>query len=167
MSNIMIIGFMGCGKSTIAKALAKKLKFECLDTDALIEQKEGLKIKELFEQRGEEYFRMQEKELFEELRHRQNVVIATGGGFYKALQKDKNIFVVYLRAHFAYIKARLSKNALAKRPLFADEKKAYELYKARLNAYKQRADFILNVEHKSVARLSSLIIKEWQEQEKK
>ncbi|KGI55802.1 shikimate kinase [Campylobacter sp. MIT 97-5078] len=157
--NIILIGFMGCGKSTIAKALAKKLNYKLLDTDAFIEQKNRAKIKEIFENKGEEFFRNEEKALAQELHTFKNYIIATGGGFHKALLKDNNQYVVYLKAHFNYIKTRLSKTSLEKRPLFKDEKKARTLYKERLAEYESKANLTINTEHKSVLQIVTEIMK--------
>ena len=80
MSYIFLIGFMGAGKTTLAKKLAKKLAYTWLDTDQEIEKKEGMKVSEIFEVRGEAYFRVLEKQLVVELIPYQNIIIATGGG---------------------------------------------------------------------------------------
>ena len=80
MSYIFLIGFMGAGKTTLAKKLAKKLAYTWLDTDQEIEKKEGMKVSEIFEVRGEAYFRALEKLLVDELIPHQNIIIATGGG---------------------------------------------------------------------------------------
>ena len=158
-NKIILIGFMGCGKSTIAKALAKRLDYKLIDTDALIEQRLGLSVKEIFAQRGEAFFRAQEKALASELKELKNAVIATGGGFYEALSADESALVVYLKASFNYIRARLNKAGLEKRPLFKDEKAARELYKSRLKGYESKANLIVLVEHKSVLELINLIMK--------
>jgi shikimate kinase len=80
MSYIFLVGFMGAGKTTLAKKLASKLAYTWLDTDQEIEKKEGMKVSEIFEVRGEAYFRALEKQLVEELIPHQNIIIATGGG---------------------------------------------------------------------------------------
>ena len=80
MSYIFLVGFMGAGKTTLAKKLAKKLAYTWLDTDQEIEKKEGMKVSEIFEVRGEAYFRALEKQLVDELIPSKNIIIATGGG---------------------------------------------------------------------------------------
>ena len=80
MSYIFLVGFMGAGKTTLAKKLAKKLAYTWLDTDQEIEKKEGMKVSEIFEVRGEAYFRALEKQLVDELTPSKNEIIATGGG---------------------------------------------------------------------------------------
>jgi len=80
MKNIVLIGMMGCGKSTIGAMLAQKLGRTLVDTDALIEEREGRSIAEIFATDGEDYFRDQELGVSEELAGKQDLVIACGGG---------------------------------------------------------------------------------------
>jgi len=78
--NIIITGFMGTGKSVIAKELARKLKMEFIDMDQIIEEGLGISIADIFARYGENYFREQENKLVKELSQKENRVIATGGG---------------------------------------------------------------------------------------
>ncbi len=78
--NIVLIGMMGCGKTTVGRLLSRRLGLELVDTDALIEQREGRSIPDLFAQEGEAYFRALELELCRELTGREGLVIACGGG---------------------------------------------------------------------------------------
>ncbi len=78
--NIVITGFMGTGKSAVGKELARRLGRPFVDMDALIEEREGRTISQIFAERGEPYFRRLEVEIVEELAARQGLVIATGGG---------------------------------------------------------------------------------------
>ncbi len=80
MSVIILIGFMGCGKSTFGKKLAKQLNYEFMDADDAIEAKYRLKIKDIFSQFGEAHFRKLEEKFILELDKEQNIVLATGGG---------------------------------------------------------------------------------------
>ena len=79
-SNIIITGFMGTGKSVVAKKLARKLKMEYIDTDQVIEGRQGMSIADIFAGHGENCFREQEDKLVKELSQKENMVIATGGG---------------------------------------------------------------------------------------
>ncbi len=79
-NNIVLCGFMGCGKSTVGKIIAEKLNLTLIDGDTYIEQKENKTVSEIFAQNGEEYFRAAEKQAMSELSQKENVVIATGGG---------------------------------------------------------------------------------------
>ena len=78
--NIIITGFMGTGKSEVAKQLACKLKMEFIDMDRIIEERRGMSIADIFAGHGENYFREQENKLVKELSQKENKVIATGGG---------------------------------------------------------------------------------------
>jgi len=80
MKNIYLVGFMGTGKSTVGKALAKVLNKEFKDLDELIEERENRKIVEIFDQFGEQYFREVETAVVRDISERENLVIATGGG---------------------------------------------------------------------------------------
>lgn len=80
MKNIILIGMMGCGKSTIGAMLSKALNRTLVDTDALIVEREGRSINEIFAAEGEEYFREQERLVSEELAQEQGLIIACGGG---------------------------------------------------------------------------------------
>ena len=82
MNNYVLIGFMGCGKTTIGRELAGKTGMKQLDTDALIVQRAGMPVAEIFHKEGEQGFRRRETELLKELTsdRRENVIYSTGGG---------------------------------------------------------------------------------------
>ena len=80
MKNIVLIGMMGCGKSTVGALLAQKLGRELVDTDSLIEEREGRSISDLFAAEGEAYFRAKEAAVAAELARKEGLVIACGGG---------------------------------------------------------------------------------------
>lgn len=71
---------MGCGKSTLAKNLAEALNMHCMDLDQLIEAKLGQTIRELFDEKGEEYFRELETYYLKETSNLKNTIVSTGGG---------------------------------------------------------------------------------------
>ena len=78
---LFLVGYMGCGKSTLGKKLAKRANYEFVDMDSLIEQREGATIADIFHYAGEEYFRQKERELIEELGAADgNYIVSTGGG---------------------------------------------------------------------------------------
>jgi len=89
--NIIITGFMGTGKSIVAKELARKLKMEFIDMDQVIEERQGMSISDVFGRYGENYFRKQENKLVKELSQKENIVIATGGGTF--LSSDNAIIL--------------------------------------------------------------------------
>lgn len=79
-NNIVLCGFMGCGKTTVGKDLAENLGYTFIDTDEFIEKRENMSVSDIFAQKGEPYFRSVETEVTKELAERQGLVIATGGG---------------------------------------------------------------------------------------
>jgi shikimate kinase len=86
--NIILIGFMGVGKSTVGRLLASELALSLLDTDQLIEQTEARAISEIFRTDGEEHFRGLETEVLETLQDYDNFVLSTGGGI---VLKEENV----------------------------------------------------------------------------
>jgi len=151
-NNLILIGFMGVGKGTTARAFSKKYGCYNIDTDDLIESKENRTIKKIFEKEGEAYFRRLEQETADWIECCvDRTLISCGGGFYQVDNLKKLGTVVLLDASFEWIYRRLSqaKNAekkLAKRPLFAQPKKAKKLYEERLRAYREVADVVIDVE---------------------
>ena len=85
--NIFLIGFMGAGKSTIARKLQKKLGSERVEMDEMIVEEQGMPISEIFEKYGEEHFRDIETELLERLQQKNGVIVSCGGG---AVLRDQN-----------------------------------------------------------------------------
>ncbi|MGN1113942.1 MAG: shikimate kinase [Oscillospiraceae bacterium] len=96
---LYLCGFMGCGKSTIGKITARRLGKRFIDLDFYIEQNENMKIPDIFEKYGEDYFRQKETEALEQLSS-VNAVVATGGG---ALLSDKNGEIVKKAGIAVYI----------------------------------------------------------------
>ncbi len=80
MKNLVLVGFMGSGKTAAGKLAAERLGLRFVDMDDLIEQRLGLTITEIFRQKGEPFFRQQERALAQELAAQQGLVIGTGGG---------------------------------------------------------------------------------------
>ena len=163
--NIILIGFMGVGKGTVARALAKSSKAYAIDTDDLIESLQNRKIKEIFATEGEPYFRDLEKRTAKWLEKSVNdAIISTGGGFYKVENLKKIGTVILLDASFEYIYEQIlaHPNAirkLEKRPLFQDSQKAKKLYNERIPLYKDVADVIVSIEGKSPQEIAKEILK--------
>ena len=164
MNNIILIGFMGVGKGTIARALSEKSGLFAVDTDDLIESLENKKIKDIFADSGEDYFRELEKKCALWLQNSvTNSIISTGGGFYKQKNIKKIGKIIYLKSSFEGILKRLeehpnAKKKLAKRPLLQDLKKAKELYTQRVKEYEKLADVTINVENKDIKNIVKEIL---------
>lgn len=149
MNNIVLCGFMGCGKSTVGKNLARKTGRKFLDMDRFIEEKEGMTVSEIFEKYGEDGFRDREHEACRELADMSNLVIAAGGG---ALTFERNVevfrgkdTVVFLDVPLNVISQRLKNDT--RRPLLQrpdKDKVMRELYDKRLPSYKKAADITVS-----------------------
>lgn len=118
---LFLVGYMGCGKSTLGKKLAKRANYEFVDMDSLIEQREGATIADIFHYAGEEYFRQKERELIEELGAADgNYIVSTGGGVptWQDNMERMNVLgdSVYLRRTAQNIASRLSPHGRQKRP---------------------------------------------------
>lgn len=121
MKKIFLIGYMGCGKSSLGRKLAKAGGMEFMDMDSIIEQREGASISDIFHYQGEEYFRDAERALIEELGTAEgDMVISTGGGA-PAWQNNMELMnslgtTIYLRRTAQQIALRLSPHGRQKRP---------------------------------------------------
>lgn len=140
--NIVLIGMPGCGKTTIGKALYKKLEFDFVDVDRYIEEKSGKDIPELFD-KGEDYFRSLEREAVCELSKEETLIISTGGGVIKnyANIKDlkKNGVVIFIDRPVDHIAQDVE---VSHRPLLKDGvQKLYDLFNERYELYKKYCDF--------------------------
>jgi len=80
MRNVVLVGFMGTGKTVVAKSLAKKLSMKYVSTDNLIEEKEKMSIRDIFSKKGEAYFRKTETEVVKRVSSMEGVVVDAGGG---------------------------------------------------------------------------------------
>jgi shikimate kinase len=155
-NNIILIGFMGVGKGTVARALVKKSNMFAIDTDDLIESMENRKIKKIFELEGEPYFRALEKKTALWLEKSvNNTIISTGGGFYKQDNINKIGKVVYLKSSFQGILDRINEapnaeNKLKKRPLLQNMEEAIKLYNSRAKEYERVAKIVVDVEKKDL-----------------
>lgn len=121
MKKIILVGYMGSGKTTIGKKLNQNLNIDFIDLDEFIEEKEGLKISEIFKQKGEIYFRKQESIWFNHLlNENKSLIISLGGGTpcyannHLRLQ-DENVLSFYLKASIETLVSRL--NQSSDRPL--------------------------------------------------
>jgi len=158
-NNIILIGFMGVGKGTIARAYSHHSNRYNIDTDDLIESKENKTIKKIFTKEGEAFFRALEQDTANWIEESvDNTIISCGGGFYNVDNIDKLGIIVLLNASYEWIYNRLStapnaKNKLAKRPLFANPKEAQKLYKSRQEDYRKVADVIIDIENRSMEEI--------------
>ncbi|MDD2828565.1 MAG: shikimate kinase [Sulfuricurvum sp.] len=165
MKNIVLIGFMGVGKGSVARAMVKRSKFIALDTDDIIESIENRPIKKIFAEEGEEYFRNLERKTARWLKKSvENTIISTGGGFYKVPALRKVGTIVLLNAPFDTIYERILSHVdapkkLKKRPLLQDLEKARALYEERLPQYLKVANIVIDVSNKEIDSIAKEILK--------
>ena len=136
---IFLVGFMGAGKTTVGRELAKRLAAPFFDLDELVEAAEKMSIKELFAEKGEPYFRKRERDLLKSTHHVERAVVATSAGTFAF---DENMqwieaegLSVYLAAPLPLLLSRMGEKS-AERPMFHDDVAARELFLHRLKYYK-------------------------------
>lgn len=144
--NIILCGFMGCGKTTVAKALGERTGRMVWDTDRMVEEKAGAPVSQIFRLKGEGAFRELEYEVCREIATNDRLIVATGGG---ALTFARNVevlkrngVVVLLETPFDVIAERVAMDG--SRPLFKEKEKARALYQERLALYEAAADVRVN-----------------------
>ncbi len=153
--NIILVGLMGSGKTTIGRQLARQLNLEFFDSDHEIENRTGANIPLIFELEGEQGFRKRETAMLDELSQKQNIVLATGGG---AVLTAENRNILRQRGHVIYLLAsieqlwertRLDKN----RPLLQTEnprEKITSLLELRDPLYREVADTIIDTSNNNL-----------------
>lgn len=144
--NVILIGYMGSGKTTLGKKLASRLGLQFIDTDKLIEKEENITINEIFANHGETYFRELEKKLVLQLKKKDNLLISTGGGLpcFNNLMGELNEMglTIYLKRPAKELTDRVF-NSKKKRPLTAG-KSEEELIAFIENALSEREVFYSN-----------------------
>jgi shikimate dehydrogenase len=134
--NIVLVGMPGSGKTSIGRLVAEKLGREFVDTDAEVERQEGIRISEIFEKNGEEYFRAKESSAAENAGKKNGAVISTGGGI---LLDRENFYRLKQNGLIIYVKRGLNLLASSGRPLSL-KCKPEELFAARRHLYEEYSD---------------------------
>lgn len=161
--NIVLIGFMGTGKTTVSEYLNQRYDMDVVDMDTEISKREGMGIPEIFEVFGEVYFRDLETALLKELQSRKNTVISCGGGApmreENVKKMKKNGRVVLLTARPETIYGRVKDND--ERPVLKGKKtvaQILELMTERQEKYRKAADLTVSTDGKSVDEICEDII---------
>lgn len=164
-SNVVIIGFMGTGKSSSGEMLASRMGRKFVDTDKLIEEREGMRINTIFAEKGEDYFRDLETKTVAELSEKRRLVISTGGGIVKRHENmellKKNGIVICLTADIDTILMRTEKKG--ERPVLdredtGDRRSAIEkLIDERKELYEQ-ADYSVDTSDRSPLEINEEIL---------
>lgn len=161
--NILLIGFMGTGKSTVSSRLKKRLGMKEVDTDALIVKKEGMSISDIFARKGEEAFRNMETALLEELKSEKNLIVSCGGGM--ALRDENAAImkaagtVVWLTAEPETILERVKNDD--SRPLLRGNKNTAfiaDLLEKRRSKYEAAADIAVATDYRRINDICDEII---------
>ena len=162
--NIFLIGFMGAGKSTLAGCLHEMYGMEIVEMDAVIEEREGMRISDIFDKYGEEYFRARETELLTEMERRANVVVSCGGGVpmreQNVREMKKSGPVVLLTARPETILERVKDSH--DRPLLENNKTAAfisGLMEKRREKYEAAADIFLETDGRTAPELCQELLR--------
>ena len=161
--NIVLIGFMGTGKSTIARALCEKHGFEIVEMDETIEAREGMPISEIFKTKGEPYFRELETNLLIEMQSKSGLVISCGGGVpmreqnVTEMKKNGSVFLLTASPETIYHRVKDCHN----RPLLENNMSVSyiaELMEKRREKYEAAADHVICVDNKEVDDICTEIL---------
>lgn len=160
--NVFLVGMMGAGKSTVGKALARRLGREFVDCDREIVERTGVPIATIFEIEGEPGFRKREAAVIAELAGRHGIVVATGGGAVLSEENRRlmreNGTVVYLHASLDHLHERTKRDVA--RPLLArGDRRATlsSLLEARDPLYREAAHLVVESGHPSAGALAGRI----------
>lgn len=163
--NIILVGFMGCGKSTIGRVISQQLNYPLIDTDHLIVERAGMPIAQIFKEKGEDHFRSLETALLEQLTESDvsRQVISTGGGLPLRPENRRLLnklgYVVWLQASVDCILERTKSSN--HRPLLKtpDPRKTIEkMLKDREAIYADCADLVINTDELAIADTAHGII---------
>lgn len=162
--NIVLIGFMGTGKSTVSELLKRRFAMEVVEMDQIIAKRQGMSISDIFATYGEEYFRDLETNLLIEMQSKKNMVISCGGGVpmreRNVIEMKKNGRVVLLTAKPETILNRVKNNH--DRPLLEGNKNVdfiAELMEKRREKYQTAADIVIETDGKSGLEICEELVK--------
>ncbi len=167
--NIFLVGPMGVGKTTIGSHLARKLKYDFVDSDTEIEKRTGASISLIFDIEGEEGFRKREAQMIEKLTNSRHIVLSTGGGSVLDEVSRQNLrsrgYVVYLKASVDILYQRLKKSR--NRPLMETENKLKvieDLLAEREPLYQAVADITITTDGRSAQDVAREIYSQHEKQ---
>ena len=162
---LILIGFMGSGKSCVAQFIAENLNLPLIEMDKEIEKKAGKSIKEIFAELSETAFRHMEIDLAQELKAEKHAIISTGGGVVMNkiildYLKEHDGKVIFLDTSFEMLSKRLEHDS--SRPLFQDKdkEKAKELYNFRMPLYQKYADIHIKTDKKTIEDIALEVMNE-------
>lgn len=136
---LYLVGFMGAGKTTVARLLGRRLGWRPVDIDERIEQREGRRVSTIFAAKGEPYFRQVERQVLRDLLPERNVIVSTGGGTFVDPENRSMMLadgqVIWLDVPLATVIDRVPPDG--RRPLASDREQMKQLFESRQIAYSQ------------------------------
>lgn len=165
MKKVVLIGYMGAGKSTVGQALAEQIAVPFWDMDAVIEEKQGRRIVDIFAENGEDYFRRLETECFRELLEQKGACVLSAGGGLPLRRENRELLrkmgcAVYLQVTKKTVLERLKEDK--SRPLLQvedKEAKVEEMIRMRHPIYLEAADITVETDGRSVEEMVQEILK--------
>lgn len=171
LDRMILTGFMGSGKTTVGRLVAARLRWSFADLDTEVESQQGLRVSEIFEQRGEAAFREAETEALAGLLGRAQLIVALGGGaaatpaVRKLIASAPRTAVVHLHAEFSVLQDRCLRQSLdpvaAVRPLIQNAEAARLRYLERAPLYAAVADHRVDVSVKGPETVAEEILSVW------
>ncbi len=161
--NIVLTGMMGCGKTTVGKALVKSLKdYIFVDLDEVIVDLEGISIPDIFDKKGEDYFRTLEEQLVEEFCEEENLILSLGGGAFESKKNREKLLntgkVIYLKSSVDRLFERVKNDT--NRPLLKCENPKGKLEK--LLALREpnylKSHYIVETDNKTIDEIANEIL---------
>ena len=164
--HISLVGFMGCGKTSVGRELSKLLAMDQIDVDKVIEDRTKMSISQIFQEHGEPYFRDLERKTVEELAQHHNIIVFCGGGGIVLDDRNvenmkKNGVLIWLKASPEVIYERIATEGT--RPLLKNDMsvaKIEAMMTSRLSLYEGAADLVIETDHKTVEEVSLEIVEQ-------
>ncbi len=160
MNTLILIGMMGSGKTSVGRQLAQMLNWTYMDTDQIIEERQGMSISNIFEKYGEPFFRELEHDLIASLDYQQNMILSTGGGI---VLNDENVST--LRKHGTVVYLKASSDQLAVHIDSEDDTRPMlksagleELLNQRAHLYESAAHWIVETHDLDIVEISEAIL---------
>lgn len=160
---VFLVGFMGCGKTTVGELLARRLGWEFADLDAIVEQRQGQTINKIFDEQGEAFFREAERDVLEHMLSRSAqapLVVALGGGTFAQpanLERLRQVGGITFWLHCPVEELQRRCRGVNNRPLFRDADSFKKLYEQRLPYY-QQADICVDADRSDPAQVVEEIL---------